>query len=97
MSEMLTVTEMLANAWSPGGFHSRGIVGDQSLEIGDDSIASDPFGKNTGFIVVNATSACCLAFGKEPKAEQGKHRMSAGETRQYGVMPGDRIAVIGSL
>ena len=64
-----------------------------SLEIGVDSNQSEPFPEFAKFISVKAMSACCLAFGKDPKADHHFHPMDAGELRWYGVYPGHKIAV----
>ncbi len=65
-----------------------------SLEVGFESKQSDPFPMNAKFISVTAGVDCCLAFGKDPVAKTEFHPISEGETRWYGVYPGQRLAVI---
>ena len=92
---MLTITEYPAGAFVNGIPHASAIIAEQHIEPGDDSTPSKDFSLRTDYIVVNCDAyPCCLAFGKDPKAVLGAHRMSAGETRTYGVLPGTRIAAI---
>ena len=92
----LYITECKRAGESFAGFgcHASAIVTEQSINIDDTSAPSKPFGANTVFILVEADFPCCLAFGKDPKADPTKHRIAADRPRIYGVMPGDRIAVI---
>jgi hypothetical protein len=69
-------------------------VTEQSVPIGGTSAAYNPFNTSTRFIIVNADTPCSLAFGPTPVAVATAHRVSLNETRSYGVMPGQTIAVI---
>lgn len=46
------------------------------------------------FIMVHADAAAHLAFGANPTAVTTAHRIGPGETRYYGVIPGQRLAAI---
>jgi hypothetical protein len=91
----LYITEFPNGALIGGtAIHTTAIIAEQSIGIEDASVASKPFSLRTDLIMVEADYPCCLAFGKDPKADPGKHRIAADRPRIYGVMPGDRIAVI---
>lgn len=67
---------------------------EQSVSIAGTSAQSAPMHANTVLIQVNTDAACSLAFGSSPTAVTAAHRLSAGETRFYGINPGTVIAVI---
>lgn len=69
-------------------------VAEQEISIGGSSTPSQPFSPRTNFIMVHAAAVCALAFGDNPSATATRHRLGAGETRFYGVSPGQRLAVI---
>lgn len=71
-----------------------GIV--QQVPIGGSSQQSAPFSPNTSFVRVHADSPCRIAFGPDPVAGAASVRMSGGATEFFGVMPGQRLAVISS-
>src|SRR5713226_1347006 len=64
------------------------------LDIGPESVASDPFPQYTTFICIRPEVDCALAFGQNPVANPDYHRIEAGEKCFYGVHPGHRLAVI---
>jgi hypothetical protein len=69
-------------------------VAEQAVPITGVSAVSAVFGPQTSFIMVNTDTTCSLAFGSSPTAVTTAHRMSANETRFYGVVSGQRLAVI---
>lgn len=69
-------------------------VAEQEISIGGASTQSAAFNARTNFIMVHAAAVCALAFGDTPTALANRHRLGAGETRFYGVSPGQRLAVI---
>jgi hypothetical protein len=70
-------------------------VVNQSVPISGASAQSAPFSARTSYIMVNTDTTCSLAFGDDSvTANPAEHRMSANETRFYGVNSGDRLAVI---
>jgi hypothetical protein len=71
-------------------------IAEQSVTIGVDSARSKPISSRTKLVLLSTDSTCCLAFGTEPVAEIGIHRMAANEVRLYAVNAGDFIAVIAS-
>jgi hypothetical protein len=69
-------------------------VTEQAVAITGASLQSAQFNARTSFIMVNTDTTCSLAFGDSPTAVTTAHRMSANETRFYGVSSGQRLAVI---
>lgn len=69
---------------------------EQAIDIGSGSVPSAPWSQGTRFIMVCNDVPCCLAFGDNPTAEIGKHRVPADRERFYTVRPGQRLAVIAS-
>ena len=69
-------------------------VAEQNVTIGMSSTQSAAFNAETTFIMVNCDAACSLAFGADPTAVATAQRMGANETRFYGVVPGQKLAVI---
>jgi hypothetical protein len=72
-------------------------VAEQSIEIEMVSKTSEPFKPQTRFILVHTEAACSIAFGLTPEADQRFHKLGPGETRYYGINPGDCLAVVGHL
>lgn len=72
-------------------------VGEQVIDITHESLMGEPFPKYTKFISIKAESDCCVAFGDEPIADNNFHLIESGERLFYGVMEGQRIAVIDAL
>lgn len=66
------------------------------IEIGVDSVSSEPFVNGVRFIEIRADDDCCIEIAKKPKADPERSFTAAGERLTYGVNPGDRIAVIAS-
>lgn len=76
-------------------------LAEQHVQIGGASVTSAAFQANTTTLIVNCDVACCLAWGNTatpPVANANSQRMSAGETRHYGVPKGQGyyLAVIAS-
>jgi hypothetical protein len=69
-------------------------VAEQMVPITLFSLPSSPFSSSTRFVIVNCDHACSIAFGASPTAAVSIQRMAPNETRRYGVMPGQSIAVI---
>lgn len=69
-------------------------IATQQVAISGSSVASAAFNAATGFVMINASAACSLAWGTAPTAVATAERMSAGETRFYTVNPGQKVAVI---
>lgn len=69
-------------------------LAEDHINIGLESVQCDPFSQDATFVMIKAEADCCLAFGKDPVAEDGVHPVSAGEVRWYGVFPGHSIAAI---
>lgn len=69
-------------------------VTEQEITIGGASAQSAAFNARTRFVMVHAAAVCALAFGDNPTAVNNRHRLGAGETRFYGVSPGQKLAVI---
>ncbi len=69
---------------------------EQAVAVGGASVASTAFVANTRYVMLHTDTTCCLAFGATPTALAGFHRMAANETRFYGVVAGQKVAVIQS-
>lgn len=69
-------------------------VAEQNVAIGVASAQSAAFDGNTKFVLVHTDAICSIKFGANPTAVATEARMAAGETRFYGVKPGDKVAVI---
>lgn len=66
----------------------------QKVTIGASSTQSAVFNKDTSFVMINADAACSVAFGDNPTADATKTRIPADGTLFFGVIPGQRVAVI---
>lgn len=69
-------------------------VAEQTKAIGGASAASNAFTTRTRFIQLHTDAICSVAFGDAPVATTSNQRLAAGETRFYGVVPGQKVAVI---
>lgn len=67
---------------------------EQTLGISGSSQVSNPFSPSTRYVMLNCDSVCSLAWGTNPTAAVTAQRMGANETRFYGVIPGQQVAVI---
>lgn len=67
----------------------------QTVAIGGASAATtNAFGPTTKMIRVHTDVICSIAIGPAPTAVATAMRMAADATEYFGVMPGDKIAVI---
>jgi hypothetical protein len=69
-------------------------VAQQTIAIGAGSVASAAFNAQTKFVRVHTDAVCSIKFGTAPVAVATAQRMAANATEFYGVVPGDKIAVI---
>lgn len=66
----------------------------QVVAIGAGSTPSAPFNANTRIIRVTSDAVASIAIGLTPVATSNSFRLPAGYPHDYGVRPGDSIAVI---
>lgn len=67
----------------------------QTIAIaGASAQATNAFKPDTRLIRVHTDAICSVAIGPNPTAVTTAMRMVAGATEYFGVMPGDKIAVI---
>lgn len=57
------------------------------------STASSAVNAGTAFVMVHVDAAAHLAFGSAPTAVTTAHRLAAGETRFYAVIPGTSMKI----
>lgn len=67
---------------------------EQNVTITSSSMTSSAFNSQTRMVMVNCDAACSLAWGQSPTATTSQHRLAANETRFYGVLAGEVVAVI---
>ena len=67
---------------------------EQTVAIGGSSTQSNAFGSSTLSVQIHADSICSIAFGANPTATTSNQRLAANDTRFYGVVPGQKVAVI---
>lgn len=60
------------------------------------SVQSAAFNVNTKLIRVHndSTNACCIVFGVNPTATTSNKRLAPNQTEYFGVVPGQKLAVI---
>ena len=66
----------------------------QKIAIGAGSVQSAAFNARTSFIAINVDATCSVAFGANPTATVAFMRIPADGTMFFGVVPGDKVAVI---
>jgi hypothetical protein len=66
----------------------------QTIAIGGTSAQSAVFNDNTNYVRLHAAAVCSVAFGDNPTATATTARLNAGQTEYFGVVPGQRVAVI---
>ena len=66
----------------------------QTGTVGSESAKSAAFASGTVLVTVQADTACHVAFGADPVATRDDYRIGAGETADFGVKAGDKIAWI---
>ncbi len=69
-------------------------VATTQVAIGAASAQSPAFSAATQFVRLHADAACRIEFGVNPTAAATSRRMAAGQTEYFGVVPGQRVAVI---
>lgn len=69
---------------------------EQEIDVSSTSAQSAAFGARTHLVMIHATEAAFLAFGTNPTAVDEAHAIGAGETRFYGVVPGQKVAAVTS-
>lgn len=95
----LYVTEYAEDGHGPSGStrfavaEAPGLAG-QTITISGSSTQSAAFNANTRLIRVHTDAICSLAMGTNPTATTAMKRMAADQTEYWGVVPGDKIAVI---
>ena len=67
---------------------------EQSLAISGASNPSAAFGASTQFVRLHTDVICSVLFGAAPTAVTTAKRMAAGQTEFFGVVPGQKVAVI---
>jgi hypothetical protein len=68
----------------------------QQVDVGAGSVQSAPLSDVTRFVRLHSDVTCRIAFGPSPTASAASQRLVAGATEFFGVVPGQRIAVIQS-
>lgn len=69
-------------------------VAEQHVAIGGTSTQSAAFDKNTYGVEVVSDVDCSIAFGADPTAAVTAFYLPAKTVRTYGVVPGQKVAVI---
>ena len=69
-------------------------ITDQTVTIGAGSLQSNAFNANTNFVRIEADAVCSILFGSNPTAAATNKRISAGVPEYFGVIPGQKVAVI---
>lgn len=66
---------------------------EQTVTIGS-TTQSAAFQASTRFVRLQPDGICSIAWGLNPVATTANARMTAGQTEYYGVIPGQKVAVI---
>jgi len=61
---------------------------------GGASTQGSAFNAKTRFVMIHTDSICSYKVGANPTAVVTEGRMAAGETRFFGVNPGDKVAFV---
>lgn len=69
-------------------------VAEQALAIGGASVPSAAFNNDTQLVRIHADAICSIAFGTAPVATTANMRLAAGQTEYFGVVRGQKVAVI---
>ena len=92
------VTEYLRQAQDgisrllPAGMEPALVV--QKIAITAGSVQSAAFNARTTFVSVHTDAICSVAFGSNPTATANSSRLPLDGTQYFGVVAGDKIAVI---
>lgn len=65
-----------------------------TLAIAAGSAASPAFNAKTKIVRLHTDANCSIKFGAAPTAVPGETRMAAGTTEYFGVVKGQKVAVI---
>lgn len=68
----------------------------QVITFTTSSVQSTAFAATTRFVRVISDGAGCLAYGSNPTATTSSMRIAADSPEYFGVMPGQKLAVIGA-
>lgn len=66
----------------------------QKIAIGVGSLQSAAFNPRTTFVCINVDAPCSYVFGANPTATAADMRMPQDGTQYFGVVPGDKVAII---
>lgn len=69
-------------------------VAQQTVAIGGSSTPSTAFNVNTKFVRLHTDAICSVEFGAAPTATAAKARLAANQTEYFGVIGGQKVAVI---
>lgn len=72
----------------------QGPIAEQVVAIGGASTQSAAFNAKTKLIRVHTDAICSIKVGTNPTALTTSARMAADQTEYFGVVPGQKIAVI---
>jgi hypothetical protein len=64
------------------------------VAIGGTSAQSAAFSAKTKAVMISTDAICSIAFGSNPTATTGNLRLPANTIISFGVIPGQRVAVI---
>lgn len=69
-------------------------LADQIVAIAASSAASAAFSAKTKAVLLSTDTACCIAFGAAPTATTSNFSLPANTVISFGVIPGQKVAVI---
>lgn len=69
-------------------------IAEQTVGISGSSAPSAAFNTNTKFVRIHTDAICSIKFGASPTAAATNMRMAANQTEYFGVVPGQKVAVI---
>lgn len=67
---------------------------DQTVAISGSSAQSSTFKNSTNIVRLNTDTICSVLFGTNPTALTTSKRLAANQTEYFGVLPGQKVAVI---
>jgi len=70
------------------------IVEQTPVAIGVGSAQSAAFNEQTRFVRIHTDAICSIKFGDNPTATADSKRLAANATEYFGVVPGQKVAVI---
>jgi hypothetical protein len=87
-------TKIIEGAGAPGIITDEPPLAEQTVAIGAGSVQSAAFNAGTQMIRVHTDAVCSIAIGTNPTASATTRRLAANQTEYYGVMAGQKLAVI---